>query len=82
MKRKILTITIILAFSIVIFATIKTQPVVEKSACVGCSDCTCLCPTGAIAIHHGKAQIDMDKCISCMVCAKTCTYQAIRTPKQ
>ncbi|MBD3160254.1 MAG: 4Fe-4S dicluster domain-containing protein [Candidatus Lokiarchaeota archaeon] len=53
------------------------EPTVDTSKCVGCGICAENCPTGAISIVNGKAQIDYSKCENCGVCIKVCSQNAI-----
>ncbi len=47
---------------------------VEK--CKGCTTCLKRCPTEAIRIRDGHAQINSDRCIDCGECIKVCPYKA------
>ena len=50
---------------------------VLKEKCIGCGNCTRVCPTGAIQIKNGKAEIDLNKCINCKNCQAVCPVKAI-----
>ena len=36
-----------------------------------------VCPMGAIALHEGRAQIDMQQCVCCGACIRECSMEAI-----
>lgn len=44
--------------------------------CVGCTNCLRRCPTEAIRIREGKAQIKASRCIDCGECIRICTHKA------
>jgi Fe-S-cluster-containing hydrogenase component 2 len=44
---------------------------------VGCGVCTRVCPTGAISLDAGTAEIDQAKCIGCYNCVQACPRGAI-----
>ena len=44
----------------------------EKSKCVGCTDCIKRCPTEAIRVRNSKAQIIEERCIDCGNCIRIC----------
>jgi len=44
----------------------------DSSLCVGCTTCIKRCPTQAIRVREGKAQITEDRCIDCGECIRTC----------
>jgi Na+-translocating ferredoxin:NAD+ oxidoreductase RNF subunit RnfB len=45
----------------------------DKGLCVGCTNCIKRCPTQAIRVRDGKAQIITERCIDCGSCgAPTC----------
>ena len=48
----------------------------EKDNCVGCTNCIKRCPTGAIRVRQGKAQIKKEYCIDCGECIRICQYHA------
>lgn len=48
----------------------------DKDKCRGCTNCIKKCPTEAIRVREGKAQIIKEKCIDCGECIKVCPYHA------
>ncbi len=48
----------------------------EKSKCTGCTTCMKHCPTEAIRIRNGRAEIDAKRCIDCGECIRNCTHNA------
>ena len=54
------------------------KPVIVRAKCVGCGDCTRVCPAMAIVLEKGKAVIDPKKCIGCRMCVVTCSFGAPR----
>ena len=47
---------------------------IEK--CKGCTNCLKRCPTEAIRIRDGHAQINSNRCIDCGECIRICPYKA------
>jgi iron only hydrogenase large subunit-like protein len=45
--------------------------------CTGCTACVRACPTEAIRVRDGKAQIDASRCVDCGECITTCEFHAI-----
>ncbi len=48
----------------------------DVSKCKGCTHCLKRCPTEAIRIREGKADINSEKCIDCGECIRVCPYKA------
>ena len=48
----------------------------QQDKCQGCVSCVKLCPTEAIRVRNGKAEILGDRCIDCGACASGCPYHA------
>ena len=45
--------------------------------CVGCGDCTRICPQQCIAIQNGRAEINGNECIRCYCCHEFCPAKAV-----
>lgn len=41
---------------------------IDSSKCTGCEECLITCPTSAIFMENGCAQIDRDLCVECFNC--------------
>jgi iron only hydrogenase large subunit-like protein len=50
----------------------------NREICVGCSHCMKVCPTQAIRVYGGKAELMPDRCIDCGECYRVCPVDAIR----
>ncbi|MGI6576017.1 MAG: [Fe-Fe] hydrogenase large subunit C-terminal domain-containing protein [bacterium] len=48
----------------------------DAEKCKGCVNCIKTCPTEAIRVRHGKAEIIEERCIDCEVCIRACPNQA------
>lgn len=48
----------------------------DKELCVGCTNCIKRCPTQAIRVRGGKAQIIPERCIDCGECVRVCPHHA------
>lgn len=55
-------------------ATLK----VDRHRCVGCGQCTVVCPHRIFALTAGRLEVrDPDLCMECGACARNCPVQAI-----
>lgn len=50
---------------------------VHNDLCIGCTHCMSVCPTHAIRVRKGKANIIANKCVDCGECYKACPVSAI-----
>ena len=48
----------------------------QSDKCQGCICCVKACPTDALRVRNGKAEILADRCIDCGACAVACPYHA------
>lgn len=48
----------------------------DTDRCVGCTNCIKRCPTQAIRVRGGKAQIISERCIDCGECVRVCPHHA------
>lgn len=48
----------------------------DTDKCVGCTNCIKRCPTQAIRVRGGKAQIISERCIDCSECVRVCPHHA------
>ncbi|MEA4890243.1 MAG: [Fe-Fe] hydrogenase large subunit C-terminal domain-containing protein [Clostridiaceae bacterium] len=48
----------------------------NRDLCVGCTNCIKKCPTEAIRVRNGKAQISESRCLDCGECIRACPHHA------
>lgn len=48
----------------------------DQDKCLGCTNCIKRCPTEAIRVRNGKAQIISERCIDCGECIRVCPHHA------
>ena len=48
----------------------------DAEKCTGCTTCMKHCPTEAIRVRRGCAEIDANRCIDCGECIRHCTHNA------
>ena len=57
--------------------SLTLQPVVDRRRCTACGSCVSSCPVEAITMVYGRAMINTNKCIQCLCCHETWSYEAI-----
>ncbi len=50
---------------------------IRQDVCIGCSHCMRVCPTEALRVRNGKAELYENRCIDCGECFKVCPTSAI-----
>lgn len=50
---------------------------VDAQKCIGCTHCMKVCPTEAIRLRNGLAQIEQSRCVDCGRCMRACPAEAI-----
>lgn len=58
--------------------TYKHSVLLDRDKCTGCTTCLRHCPTEAIRIKDGHAQINNERCIDCGECIRVCPQKAKR----
>lgn len=64
----------------------STIKLAEREHCTGCSACADICPHKCITMEYGDSlhiypRIDVEKCVSCGLCSKTCAALNHFVPK-
>lgn len=61
--------------------TTNPQPIIDPELCNGCARCIEVCPTGALDLVMGKAELRYpDRCTYCTACEEACPTNAIALP--
>lgn len=55
---------------------------INKDLCIGCESCVGSCPSGALFIEAGKAEVNRDVCVMCGICTNSCPVEAISIQKE
>lgn len=64
-----------------IHASVLELPIIDLRRCTGCGLCQSLCPTAAVKVRNGKAEIVYpEQCTFCEVCETYCPVGAIGRP--
>ncbi len=51
---------------------------IDRELCIGCTHCMKVCPTQALRIRNGKAELLANRCVDCGECFRACPVSAIR----
>lgn len=54
----------------------KVQKMYTQSKCIGCGECTRICPMEACELTAEGIVTDMDRCVACGACAQVCPARA------
>ncbi len=54
----------------------KHSVLLDSDKCTGCTTCLKHCPTEAIRIKNGRAEINNERCIDCGECIRVCPHKA------
>ena len=54
----------------------KHSVTLAREKCKGCTNCLKRCPTEAIRIRNGHAEINAETCVDCGECIRICPYKA------
>lgn len=57
---------------------IKPKPVIMRSKCISCGECSICCPASTIEMINGKPKIKLKKCIRCFCCQELCPVKAVK----
>jgi anaerobic sulfite reductase subunit C len=57
----------------------RIVPVRTPGLCTGCGTCVRYCRENAVAIRNGACVLDLDRCVLCGMCIKSCPYDLIRS---
>ena len=49
-----------------------------KETCIACTHCMRVCPTQAIRVRNGKAELLPNRCIDCGECYRVCPVDAVK----
>jgi Na+-translocating ferredoxin:NAD+ oxidoreductase RNF subunit RnfB len=50
---------------------------IQEDVCIGCTHCMKACPTEALRVKGGKAQLIAERCVDCGECMRVCPVNAI-----
>lgn len=54
------------------------KPIVVNNKCIGCGECSRVCPPQVINMENKLPNIDLDVCIRCFCCHELCPKKAIK----
>lgn len=57
---------------------LRPSPGFSPEICIGCGECSRVCPAGAISMDKKLPLPDLDKCIRCFCCQELCPQRAVK----
>ena len=57
----------------------RVRPVRTPGLCTGCGSCVEYCKEKAIRIKRGISDLDVEKCVECGVCVKSCPFDLLKS---
>jgi anaerobic sulfite reductase subunit C len=57
----------------------RIRPARTPGLCTGCGTCVRYCREQAVTIRNGACVLDLDRCVLCGMCIKSCPYSLIRS---
>lgn len=56
---------------------LSPRPIFSSEICIGCGNCSEVCPAKAIEMESKSPKVDMKKCIRCFCCQELCPHKAV-----
>lgn len=57
---------------------LRPSPNFSHDICLGCGECSQLCPPQAIQMENKKPCVDLERCIRCFCCQELCPHKAVK----
>ncbi len=57
---------------------LRPNPAFSPEICLGCGECSRVCPARAIRLENKMPRVDLEKCIRCFCCQELCPQKAVR----
>ncbi len=57
---------------------LRPYPGFSQEICIGCGECSRICPAGAISMDKKIPSPELDKCIRCFCCQELCPQRAVK----
>lgn len=56
---------------------LRPCPGFSQEICLGCGECSRVCPPKAIRMENKKPHVDLERCIRCFCCQELCPHKAV-----